>query len=195
MLRIDLRRCINETQSIPCASNREIEDKIGKMNLQISSLINFVEYEEVEPGVGPIKRISKTIKIDKLNQDFAIAKAAVYSFIEHKVSLEDNLFQIMTDSVEFDLLNLDLAAGTTVDQPIETMRKDDQSIFQFYLFDLSQTIKVEKRQVTSLPELFGELGGLYEFFATLSVTLIGAYQAKMLTLDQIKSLFRVSYGS
>ena len=63
-----------------------------------------------------------------------------------------------------------------------------------YGFDLSQQIKVEKRQVTSLPGLFGDLGGLYEFFATLSVTLIGAYQAKMFALSQVKSLFRVSYG-
>ena len=68
-------------------------------------------------------------------------------------------------------------------------------MFQYYLFDLSQMIKVEKRQVTSLPELFGDLGGLYEFFATLSVTCIGAYQAKMFTLHQVKSLFRVADGS
>ncbi len=55
------------------------------------------------------------------------------------------------------------------------LSEQDQGVFFAYLFDLSQTIKVEKRQVTSLPGLFGDLGGLYEFFATLAVTLIGAF--------------------
>ena len=34
----------------------------------------------------------------------------MYHFIEHQVALEDNLFQIMTDSVELSLLNLDEAS-------------------------------------------------------------------------------------
>ncbi len=54
---------------------------------------------------------------------------------------------------------------------------------------------MEKRQVISLPELFGDLGGLYEFFATLAVTLIGAYQTKMYSLNQIESLFKVADNS
>ena len=42
-----------------------------------------------------------------------------------------------------------------------------------YRFDMSQTVKIEQRKVVSIPSLFGELGGLYEFLATIIVTLIG----------------------
>ena len=51
---------------------------------------------------------------------------------------------------------------------------------------------MEKRSVSSLPILFGDLGGLYEFFATLLVTLIGTYQAKVFVLSQVQSLFRAA---
>ena len=46
----------------------------------------------------------------------------------------------------------------------------------------------------SLPILFGDVGGLYEFFATLAMTLIGAYQAKVFSLHQVRSLFRANRG-
>ena len=47
-----------------------------------------------------------------------------------------------------------------------------------YLIDLSQEIRIEKRQVTSLPSLFGEVGGLRDFMATLAVLIIGGVQSK-----------------
>ena len=66
-LRVILNRCRNDTQSsIVCASDQEIELKVGNTGLHITSLINFVEYEEVEPGIGPIKRIAKTVTFDAL---------------------------------------------------------------------------------------------------------------------------------
>ena len=49
-----------------CASDEEIDQRIGKYEILLSSLINFVEYEDVEPGVGPVKRISTTVSYDVL---------------------------------------------------------------------------------------------------------------------------------
>ena len=42
---------------------------------------------------------------------------------------------------------------------------------------MSPEVKIEKRKVTSLPSLFGELGGLFDFFASLVVLVISSYQA------------------
>ena len=39
-------------------------------------------------------------------------------------------------------------------------------------FDLSQFIKVEKRRVLSLPEIFGNVGGLYSFLATIALIFV-----------------------
>jgi len=57
---------------------------------------------------------------------------------------------------------------------------------------LSNKISVEKRVVTSLVSLFGDLGGLYEFMATGVIFLIGRYQSSSFTVAQVKTLFRRS---
>ena len=41
----------------------------------------------------------------------------------------------------------------------------DQSNYVEYMFQLGSQIEIEKRKVTSLPSLFGEIGGLNDFFA------------------------------
>ena len=94
----------------------------------------------------------------------------------------------MTEPEEFSLLNLDKNSLITV----EAKSNDDYSLVTTYRFHLSQTIKVEKRQVTSLPALFGDLGGLYEFLATIVCTVIGSYQTKAFTLAQVRSFFRIA---
>ena len=47
-----------------------------------------------------------------------------------------------------------------------------------YLFDLSQEIRIEKRAVTSLPSIFGDVGGLRDFMSTVAVLVIGGIQSK-----------------
>lgn len=88
----------------------------------------------------------------------------------------------MTEPVGFSLLNIDVASK--IKSPIFS----EDSYVKYY-FDLSQTIRKEKRQVTSLPVLFGDLGGLYGFFASIAMTLISRVQAKLSIAEQISSLF------
>jgi hypothetical protein len=59
-------KCSNKTQSVECATESEIDQKIRKYTVMTVSLINFIEYEDVVPGVGPIKRIAKTFSLDSL---------------------------------------------------------------------------------------------------------------------------------
>lgn len=68
--------------------------------------------------------------------DYAFLESKTYSFIEHKVTLDDSLWQIMTGKVEFSLLNLDKIFITS-SIPSSFMPPEDQNIFQRYLFDLS----------------------------------------------------------
>ena len=55
----------------------------------VKSLINFIEYEDVEPYVGPIKRIGNTIDSRFLFSDEQ--PMIKYSFVEHRIRLEDSL--------------------------------------------------------------------------------------------------------
>ena len=74
----------------------------------------------------------------------------------------------MTEPHEISLLNLDTTVSRT--KPDLFARKAKLVIS----FTISQQIKIEKRKVTSLPGLFGDLGGLYEFLATIIVVAIGS---------------------
>lgn len=58
---------------------------------------------------------------------------------------------------------------------------------------MSEEVKVEKRVVTSLISLFGDIGGLREVFSSLIVLIVGSYQSKAFLFDQIESnRFRVA---
>ena len=61
-----------------------------------------------------------------------------------------------------------------------------------YKFHLSQKILVEKRQVASLAVLGGDLGGLYNFLTAIVMIVIGSYQTKAFTFDQVRSFFRLA---
>ena len=59
-------------------------------------------------------------------------------------------------------------------------------------FEMSPEIKIEKRKVTSLPSLFGEIGGLNDFFALIIMLLLSNFQANSFLLKSIKDLFLTS---
>lgn len=65
--------------------------------------------------------------------------------IEHRVSLEDDLSQILTEPSEFKYINLDRGSR------FEVAVGAEKDAYFTYLFDLSQEIRIEKRTVTSLP--------------------------------------------
>lgn len=55
--------------------------------------------------------------------------------------------------------------------------------------EVGSKINIEKRKVTSLPSLFGEIGGLYDFFALIIMLMINNFQANSFFVDSIKRLF------
>ena len=59
-LEIYFQKCQNETSLSPCASLEQIDQKIVDYTILLGSLTNFIQYDEMEPGVGPIKRIYST---------------------------------------------------------------------------------------------------------------------------------------
>ena len=93
----------------------------------------------------------------------------------------------MTDLVEITLLNLD---STSKLEFIDSTMAE-RGILAI-AFELSQEIKVEKRQVTSIPGLFGDLGGLYEFLATIVVALVSGVPSQSLQLRFNQIIFRVA---
>ena len=114
------------------------------------------------------------------------SRSTTISFDEHQISLEDNLVQIFSEPTTKSLLNLDFSTKRELGLPT-----DSDSLLTLY-FDLSEKIKVESRVVTNIPTLFSDLGGLYSFFATIVVLMLGRIHGKLYLIDQVSTMFRES---
>ena len=75
----------------------------------------------------------------------------------------------MTGSNEFSLLNIDKNSKLSQNTFI-----NPESYFECTL-EVGPQIEIEKRKVTSLPSLFGEIGGLYDFFILIVVFIISGF--------------------
>ena len=69
---------------------------------------------------------------------------------------------------------------------------EDPDILVEYLFDLSTIVKVEKRVVTSLTSMLGEIGGLYGILFSLAYFILGKFPEKLFLIHQVKALFRAA---
>ena len=47
------------------------------------TLQNFIEYEEVDPGVGPVLRIPRSVELKTFNLEQK--RVHYYSFVEHQI--------------------------------------------------------------------------------------------------------------
>lgn len=166
---------------------------MDKYSIAVLTSINFVDFGDVEPFKGPIKHAMQWVEqrnvqtTQKIIGGIPTIPIIRYSFVEHEVSLEDSWVQLMTEPVEFSMLNLDLSQPTKGDWPAT-----NPNALLEYNFDLSQRIQVESRTVMSFPQIFGDLGGLYEFLATITIFLIGRYQSKVFSLHRISNSFKIA---
>ena len=135
-----------------------------------------MDFENVKPaGENPVEYNIESIgsfQLDPLTP-MRNETSIRYSLVESRVTLEDNLIQLFTEPKTFSLLNLD-----PVTKLIQPYGINEHSMFNMY-FELGQKISVEKRVVLSIPSLFGEVGGLYDFLSALNLFVIGGMQAKL----------------
>ena len=104
-------------------------------------------------------------------------------FVEYRISLLDDLFQVLTNAQTFTFLNFD---DSTIEDNGDL---EDDKVLLTYLFDLAFEIKIQKRIVNTLPNLFGAITGVEAFFEFLIVIFIGATPAKLYLFDRLKSFF------
>lgn len=64
MLFFDIARCDVTTQPENfCASDEESEQYFITYDFYMMTLQNFIDYDNVDPGVGPVERMSRTIQV------------------------------------------------------------------------------------------------------------------------------------
>ena len=92
-----------------------------------------------------------------------------YTFTETQIELEDSLLQLFSEPEEITFLNVDKHSKGSIGVNLEP------NIALEYWFDLGQEIRIEGRQVTSFPVLFGDISGLKDFFNFFIVFCIGGF--------------------
>ena len=136
----------------------------------------FVDFENVKPAdENPVEYNMESIGAFQLDPLAPMRNETSirYSLVESRVTLEDSLIQLFTEPKSFSLLNLDPV--TKINQPFGF---NYDSMFNL-CFELGQRVSIEKRVVLSIPSLFGEVGGLYDFLSALNLFVIGGIQAKL----------------
>ena len=193
-LSFQLKKCNSVTSEVPCADFGANEEKlieyVSAHNLVILQASSFIDYDEVDPFKGPLMynvSIFEALNGKQLimGEENTVYNTKVFSYVEHRVSLQDSLIQLFSDPEEFSLLIIDKSEVTT-----GKILGDLGDLFFEFRFDLSTKIQIEKRQVTSFPTLFGNLGGIYSFFATMVLCVINRYQTGAYGLHQVNSLFK-----
>ena len=154
-----------------CASDDEIKSFMGNYKVVMFQALHYIDHDDIEAKDGHVKSIIGDI--DQNEMSLVSPPALRFTFIESQIELEHSLWQIFSEPEEITLLNIDPLSKTEL--PI---RGPDDS-YSTYLLDLSKIVKIEKRQVTSFPSLFGDITGLKDFFNFLIVIAIGGSQAKM----------------
>ena len=77
--------------------------------------------------------------------------------------------------------------------PIQrTTTETDQGLLLACYIDLSTSVQVEQRKVTSILSALGAVGGISYFFSFFILFFIGRFPAKFLAFDQVMTLFRTS---
>ena len=112
-LSLQVRLCENATSPVVCANfgenKRFLREHLAGHNLYILSTTTFADYDDVlDPYKGPLKKIHSIVDglaLEELELDKTLLKN--FSFMEHKVILQDSLMQILTEPEELTILNLD----------------------------------------------------------------------------------------
>ena len=89
---MEFTRCQQNSSPLPCAEKSEIDKYMARHALNFGTLHSFIEYDNVEPGISPVKQFFKPINNFILSEDLNEPKQYDYNFIEHQISLEDSLF-------------------------------------------------------------------------------------------------------
>ena len=86
---------------MPCADfgddNEHLKAYISRYSFSVLNLINYIDYQEViEPNKGKVQKTFTWVRAKKLNiWPNNVFKLYAYRFTEHRVSLQDHLWQML----------------------------------------------------------------------------------------------------
>ena len=91
----------------------------------------------------------------------------------------------MTGLKKFSMININTNSRLPVNAWIQP------NVYYEFVLEIGPQIEIEKRRVISLPELFGEIGGLNDFITLTLVLILSSFRANAYLMDTINKLFLI----
>ena len=132
-------------------------------------MLKFIDFEKVDHDRDrPIDSVIKIEFYEKLDLSKHLLRRT--RFIEHRATLMDELFQLVSSPKEFSYLN-------TFQEGINVISENHYSENNFisFAFDLALEVKIENRTVNSISGMFGNVVGTKDFLVFIFSFLIGSY--------------------
>ena len=173
------------TQRDDCARKEKFKSFIETHALMFASSYNYIDFEDIRPGVDPLKTTNSINFFGMLDLDQTKPHAFGITVNEHQASLQDNFINFlgMSNPTEINYLNF---ADKPRDIPIAmTPQTSGTSI----MISLSQDFIIEKRIVYDIFMMFGDVGGLFDFLVLILMTLFGFWSELLMRDSLVQKLF------
>ena len=178
-MELSIYQCMNTTENLNhCKSQDQIQSLYGQGNINILTKSGYLDYDDYDT---PIKEyVNDGMQLDMTN---FTTNSIVINVQENHALLDDNRI-IPT---EFEKKTYYSVSGST----LNTYNKDVYpNSYGFISFKLDKVTEEYERVVYSLLDMFGYLGGLYDFSFLFGFALVSGFQNKLYYNEIISKLYQ-----
>jgi len=141
VLELKIMRCKPDTplpEGQTCAGEEEVQGFFDAHVFMMIPLLNYIDYETIvtdSEGL-PIQSVTKTELFEKIN--LQTQELRRINYIEHRVTLMDELFQLISSPKTFSYLNI-----IQESIPVISQSYDKENSYKTFVFDLALQVRVE----------------------------------------------------
>ena len=179
-LQVIVKKCTNTTENgNHCKTDAEIEDKMNNSRMQAAIISTYFDYDDYN---NPIKTFLGPMDIISLIPGFT--KSLEVRVQENEASTADNIFY------NTNFKNVKYYNANTRTFGIENVNVNDDNILVIY-FNLDSTSDSYERVVFTYIDMFGFLGGLFDFMLFVGLIFVNYFSDKMYHNSVFANLYQV----
>ena len=178
---INITRWVNDTESdLIWGDEEEIDDILTDIELNIALVNSYFDFEDYD---NPVKTyLDDRFRYNLVN---SLEKFVVISLQENEAETKDNYFQYSPEGDNHNYVSVD-----RVDKEIRNAG-NQSNVVMSVKFIKDYNYDSHERQVFSVLELIGSLGGLFEIFTLVGGLLVGIVAKMLFNYSMIQSLYHV----
>ena len=178
---LNITRWVNETDSeIVWGSEDDIEEILNGIELNIAVVNSYFDFEDYDNPV-------RTFLDDRFRYSLVsqMERNIIVSLQENEAETKDSYFQYSPEGKTTNFIS-----ANRVDKEIRSIN-NESDVMMSVKFIKDYNYDSYERQVFSVLELFGSLGGLLEIFIIVGGFFVGTLSSKLFNYSVIQSLYHV----